>query len=65
MKQKNLDNAVKDNEKLMTRSEIIEYLKGKITNYNENEEALLYSGFNSGSLASINDFERIAFDSPF
>jgi hypothetical protein len=65
MKQKNLENTSKDNENLMTRNELIEFLKERIANYSENEETLLYSGFNSGSLASIDDFERISWDSPY
>jgi hypothetical protein len=65
MRQKSLANSIKNSKRLMTRNEIIEYLKGKITNYNENEETIIYLGFNSGSLASIHDFEWIAFDSPF
>ena len=61
MKQKNLDNTIKNNENLMTRKELIEYLEKRIHDYNENEENVLYSG----SLASLSDFERIAFDSPY
>jgi len=65
MTPKNLDNSLEDNRKLMTRSEIIDYLKAKISNYNENEEDLSSLGPYSGSLASVHDFEWIAFDSHF
>ena len=65
MNQKSFDTSINDSKKLMTRNEIIDYLKSKITNYNENKEVLSSSGYYSGSLASVHDFEWIAFDSHF
>jgi len=66
MKQKSLDNSVKDNEKLMTREEIIEYLKKRrIEIYGEDDDELYPWGSYSGSFAKPSDFIRIAWDSPY